>query len=204
VQARERASGWIVDRVEAAFALDVGGLEVRGTIDRIDRHEPSGAWRVLDYKTSDTAMPPHRTHLRPFRPGDERLPPWMRMTVYGREMVWADLQLPVYLRALSRELPTGAAVDCGYVNLPKATGETALALWPELTGSLLSSAQACAEGVAAKILEGEFWPPAEIDPERDPFAALFHHGAEDSVEWRRPEPKAVQAEFPLELGVSNP
>jgi hypothetical protein len=37
--------------------------------------------------------------------------------------------------------------------------------------------------VAARIRAGEFWPPAEIDPERDAFATLFHHGAEQSIAW---------------------
>jgi ATP-dependent helicase/nuclease subunit B len=182
VQARERAAGWRIERCEWAFSLEASGLEVRGKIDRIDRHETSGAWRVLDYKTSDVAVAPVKSHLRPFRAGDERLPSWMRCDREGREYVWADLQLPVYLRALARE-PEAAQMSCGYVNLPKAVGETALALWPELTGELLEAAHACTDGVAAAIRAGEFWPPAEMPAERDPFAMLFHHGATESVAW---------------------
>jgi ATP-dependent helicase/nuclease subunit B len=183
VQAREREAGWIIERVESPFSIDVGGLDVRGKIDRIDRHEPSGAWRVLDYKTSDTATPPQKSHLRSFRAGDERLPEWMRVTLGGRDYVWADLQLPVYLRALATEGFRPEALTCGYLNLPKAIGETGLTLWNELEPELLAAAHACTDGVAAAIRAGEFWPPAEIPPDRDPFAALFHHGAEDSVEW---------------------
>ncbi len=180
IQARERAEGWLFDRIEWGFALDLGGLEVRGKIDRIDRHEATGAWRVLDYKTSDAAVPPPKSHLRPARAGDEELPAWMRVEVNGREAVWADLQLPLYLRALAAK-GIGATAACGYLNLPKAAGETALALWTELTPELLESAWACADGVAAAIRAGEFWPPAELPPERDAFAALFHHGAAQSV-----------------------
>ncbi len=182
IQARERAAGWIVDRIEWAFSLDLGGLEVRGKIDRIDRHA-SGAWRVLDYKTSDTAVPPAKSHLRPARPGDDVLPKWMHVVVDGRAAVWADLQLPLYLRALAAGTEGAGAAECGYVNLPKAAGETALALWPGLTPELRAAADACAEGVAAAIRAGDFWPPAELPPERDAFAALFHHGAADSVAW---------------------
>ncbi|MSU48523.1 MAG: PD-(D/E)XK nuclease family protein [Opitutus sp.] len=185
VQARERAAGWVIDRVESTFSLDVGGLEVCGKIDRIDRHESGGAWRVLDYKTSDTAVPPHKSHLRPWRAGDEALPAWMRVAWNGREYVWADLQLPVYWRALAAELGEGAAVSCGYVNLPKAAGETDLALWPELGPELLDSSRACTDGVAAAIRAGQFWPPAELPADRDAFAALFHHGAAESVLWER-------------------
>jgi ATP-dependent helicase/nuclease subunit B len=189
VQARERQAGWIIEQVEADFSLDIAGLAVRGKIDRIDRHEPTGRWRVLDYKTSDSATPPHKTHLRPFRAGDERLPPWMRVDVDGRECVWSDLQLPVYLRALGQLLPCGTAAgqpphhDCGYITLPKAVGETGVSLWTGLTPELLAAAHVCTDGVAAAIRAGEFWPPAELPADRDMFAALFHHGAADSVEW---------------------
>ncbi|HVS51888.1 MAG TPA: PD-(D/E)XK nuclease family protein [Opitutaceae bacterium] len=184
VQARERAAGWTIERAEWKFALPIGGLEVRGKIDRLDRHEPSGRRRVLDYKTSDTAIPPHKAHVRPFRPGDERLPEWMQVTHDGRRHVWADLQLPLYLRALDAEnLAAGPSVDAGYFNLPKAVGETAVAVWSELTPELRAAADACADGAAAAIRAGEFWPPAELAPERDAFAALFQHGAADSVAW---------------------
>ncbi len=186
VQARERAGGWVTERVESTFSLLIAGLEVRGKIDRIDRHEASGAYRVLDYKTSDAAVPPHQSHLRPRRAGDEELPEWMHVSVDGRECVWADLQLPIYLRSLAGELGDGAAVSCGYINLPKAAGETDLALWPELGADLLAAARACTDGVAEAIRAGRFWPPVEMPAERDSFSALFHHGAAESVAWEVP------------------
>ncbi len=182
IQARERAAGWVIERCEWPFALDLGGLQVRGKIDRIDRHETTGTYRVLDYKTSDTAVSPEKSHLRPVRVGDERRPAWMRVDGGSRPSMWADLQLPLYLRALALE-PGGAGASCGYFNLPKAAGETALALWPDLTPELLAAAAACADGVAAAIRRGEFWPPAEVPADRDPFAALFHHGAAESIAW---------------------
>jgi ATP-dependent helicase/nuclease subunit B len=180
VHARLQAEGWRTERAEWSFTLPIGGLEVRGKIDRVDRHAATGAWRVLDYKTADAATPPAKSHLRPLRPGDERLPAWMHCAWQGREYIWADLQLPLYLRALAAEPGSGSA---GYINLPKAASETAVALWPELTGEILESAHACADGVASAIRAGSFWPPAEVDRERDAFASLFHHGAEDSVRW---------------------
>ncbi len=183
VQAREQAAGWRIERVEWAFALDLGGLEVRGKIDRVDRHGPTGACRVIDYKTSDLASPPQKSHLRPRRAGDELRPAWAGVTLHGRDHVWADLQLPLYLRAIGREPDGAASLTCGYFNLPKAAGETALAPWPELGGELLASAAACADGVAAAIRAGEFWPPAEDATGRDAFAMLFHHGTAESVAW---------------------
>ena len=180
VQARERAEGWVIVEVERPFALALGGLEVRGRIDRIDRHEAHGAWRVLDYKTSDTAVAPQRSHLRSARGDDATRPAWQRVGFDGRECVWTDLQLPLYLHALA---PTHPTLQAGYVNLPKAAGETAVVLWPDFTPEMLAAARACAEGVAAAIAAGEFWPPAELPADRDAFGSLFHHGAADSVAW---------------------
>lgn len=182
IHVRDREEGWTTEHAEWKFSLDLGGLEVRGKIDRIDRHA-TGARRVLDYKTADTATAPQRAHLRPLRPGDEQRPEWMRVTLGNRDYVWADLQLPLYVRALEAEAG-GSAVVTGYFNLPKAVGETAIALWPELHGKLLDAARACADGAAAAIRAGEFWPPSENASSWDAFAALFHHGAAESVAWR--------------------
>ena len=183
LQAREREAGWVIDRIEWPFTLDVDGLEIRGRIDRIDRHVESGAWRVLDYKTTDAAPTPQATHLRTLRAADGEVPPWRRLETTGRPLVWTDLQLPVYLRALAGEIPPGAAVSGGYVNLPKAASGTAVALWAELEGDLRRAADGCVEGVVAAIRAGRFWPPAELPSDRDPFAALFHHGAAASIAW---------------------
>ena len=45
-------------------ALAEAGAQVNGRIDRIDRHEETGAFRVLDYKTSGT-LPAKPTGRRP-------------------------------------------------------------------------------------------------------------------------------------------
>jgi ATP-dependent helicase/nuclease subunit B len=183
VQARDRGEGWVIEQAEWSFVLDFDGLTVKGKIDRCDRHEASGAWRVLDYKTTDSGPAPHKTHLRPLRSGDDRLPEWMRVEVGGRPQVWADLQLPLYVAALARARPEVRDLRAGYFNLPKAVAQTAIVGWDELTPELQASAAACAAGVTAAIKAGEFWPPAELAPERDAFATLFHHGAEESVAW---------------------
>src|SRR5690606_11716470 len=47
VQAAERAAGWVIERIEHPFTLPIGGLTVRGTIDRIERNEQTGAIRVI-------------------------------------------------------------------------------------------------------------------------------------------------------------
>lgn len=185
VQAETRAEGWVIVSVEKKFILEVGGLSVSGKIDRIDRHEQTGAIRVLDYKTSDKPAQPWETHLRAAR-RDETAPEFARFFHAEREQVWCDLQLSLYLRALAAEFPGEA--ECGYFNLPKASTETGIARWDDYTRGLAESAWRCAEGVAAAIRAGEFWPPNEnVRPDYDDFAALFHHGVAESVAWKEPE-----------------
>jgi ATP-dependent helicase/nuclease subunit B len=181
VQAQTRAAGWVIDRVEQKFDLDVGGLAVSGKIDRIDRHVGTGAIRVLDYKTSDRPDPPEAAHLRGLRRG-ETVPDFAGVVIGGRARVWRDLQLPLYLRALAAEFPGELA--CGYFNLPKAASDTGIAPWESYTPGLAEAAWRCAGGVAAAIRAGEFWPPNEnVRGEYDPLAALFHRGAAASVAW---------------------
>lgn len=181
IQARERAEGWVIVQVEHGFSIEVGNLTVTGKIDRVDRHETTGAVRVLDYKTSDKPVAPRAAHIRNRRL-DEALPEFVLVAGDDRE-AWCDLQLPIYLRALAAEFP--GSITGGYFNLPKASTETGIALWEDYTLTLAESAWEAANGVAAAIRAGDFWPPNEnIREEQDEFAALFHHGAEASVAWK--------------------
>lgn len=179
VQARTRAEGWVIQAVERTFVLDVAGLKVNGKIDRIDRHEGTGAVRILDYKTSDQPVQPAEAHLRLLR-RDEAVPEFAKFDGEGRTRVWQNLQLPLYGRAVGGEFP--GEVSLGYFNLPKAATDTGIALWLGYAPDVAEAAWRCATGVAAAIRAGQFWPPNEaIRPEQDEFAALFHHGAAASV-----------------------
>jgi ATP-dependent helicase/nuclease subunit B len=181
LQARQRAEGWVIEAVEQPFTVEIAGLVLRGKIDRIDRHTSTGAARVLDYKTSDVAIMPRAAHLRPAR-ADETAPEWARVAIDDKIRVWTDLQLPLYRQALAPTL--GHEISCGYINLPKAIGQTALTLWDDYSPELHAAAVRCAEGIGRAIQAGEFWPPNEtIRPESDDFAPLFHRGVADSVEW---------------------
>ena len=182
VQADERAAGWVIVEVEKKFTLEFAGLTVSGKIDRIDRHADTGAVRVLDYKTSDSAAAPWPAHGRAPRAG-ETPRGWATFLVDGQPRVWTDLQLPLYRQAVAGLFP-GAVVTCGYFNLPKATGDTGLALWDDYPPDLHAAALRCAEGVCAAIRAGEFWPPSEHErADYDEFAALFHQGVAASVTW---------------------
>lgn len=183
IEAKERAAGWRTERVEWTFEVPLGPLTLRGKIDRIDRH-PDGRVRVLDYKTGDTARTPAQTHWRTVRPDDAERPEWRQcVDAGGKARIWTDLQLPLYRRAVLAEW--GRAVTCGYFNLPKAVGETAVCPWSEYTAEMQAAAERCAEGVAVAVAAGTFWPPAELtgrDAEWDEFAALFHEGTAASLE----------------------
>lgn len=183
VEARERADGWRTVRVEWAFEFPIAeGVTVRGRIDRIDRHA-DGRVRVLDYKSGDRVRDPAEAHRRTAKAADAERPDWLRwMDEDGREKVWTDLQLPLYRRAVAPEF--GDAVGCGYFNLPKAAGDTAVVAWEGFSRALQEGAERCAKGAAEAIAAGIFWPPVEIDPRKDEaWAELFHQGAAASLEW---------------------
>lgn len=186
VQAATRAEGWVIEHVEWKFpatGLALGGLAVSGTIDRIERHAGTGRWRVLDYKTAESALAPLDAHVRGVRSGDpeEIQLPEARLQLGVRRSAWVDLQLPLYRWAVG-EVLGAAEVTSGYFNLPKAVGETAIAVWEDDDEGLHRAALACAEAVARAVAAGRFWPPRE-DVKHDEFAALFHDGAAESVAW---------------------
>ena len=202
IQAATRLDGWVIDRVEEPFEIEIAGLRVSGKIDRIDRHEHTGELRVLDYKTSDSPVEPWHAHFRGVR-RTETPRDFARVLVEGREQVWTDLQLPLYRRALqsggvaayssdaAKGLDyTSQEVVCAYFNLPKASSETGIRTWVNYTREIDEAAWRCAEGVASAIRAGEFWPPNEsIRADYDDFGRLFHHGVADSVQWSEsPEP----------------
>jgi ATP-dependent helicase/nuclease subunit B len=179
VLAAEWRDGWRIERIEWEFQIPVGGLLVKGKIDRIDRHQ-DGRIRVVDYKTSDKPVAPIDAHLGSVRATDLDRPDWLRVMVNNKEKRWIDLQLPLYRRALVEEY--GPDIDCLYFNLPKAIGETGLVSWPPDTPELQTAAELCAEQVAAAILAAEFWPPVESLGRRDEdWMGVFHNGVMASV-----------------------
>lgn len=187
VQAAQRAAGWVVQAIEQKFELIIGGLQVRGQIDRIDQHADTGAWRVVDYKTSDNAKSPADAHLS--SPWDSA-PEWARLMIGAREKQWIDLQLPLYLQALPTLRPEAKGLArCGYFNLPKAASATTLEEWTDYSPELHEHALTCAARVAEAVRAGVFWPPnEEIRPDDDEFAPLFHRGVAASVEWTEVQP----------------
>jgi ATP-dependent helicase/nuclease subunit B len=172
VQAQLAAEGWEIVKVEQPFKKEVGGLTVKGKIDRVDRHRDTGALRVIDYKTTDSASDPARAHLSTVR---DDTPGYAQVSVAGKQKRWTDLQLPLYA-TLGVESPDSPP-EPAYFALPRAVSDTALLPWPTFDADLAGAAFDAAEAIAAQIREGVFWPPAERVT-YDEFEALFHNGAE--------------------------
>lgn len=154
-QARQTDEGWQIvysedfdKQLECDFPANDGPMKIRGRIDRIDRHQQFGIFRVLDYKTADTAKEPHQTHLQSDR--------------------WIDLQLPLYRHLVKTvEWQKGASIDgqvqLGYINLPRdqASMGCTIADWSR---EQLEDADKTARNVIHGITHGVFLPKTEPPP----------------------------------------
>jgi len=150
VQADRAAAGWRIVAAELDVVgdhLDVDGVPARlaARFDRVDHHPDSGAWEILDYKTSAQGKSPDQIHV-----------------VRGE---WVDLQLPLYqLLAPHAGIPALAAaavteqVRVGYFNLPARTEDTGVRL-AEWTAADHAAAIEKARAVVRGIRAGRFWPP---------------------------------------------
>ncbi len=135
-QADWAGQGWRIENVEtgpedglATIKVDGRPMVLRGRIDRIDFNQAAGKRIILDYKSSDTAKTPEKTH----RSSGE----------------WIDLQLPLY-RHLARGMGLEGPVEVGYLVLPKnAAGVKHLPA--EWTDDDLLQADGVAEDVVRKV-----------------------------------------------------
>jgi ATP-dependent helicase/nuclease subunit B len=145
-QAKRTQDGWLIHGEpewrpsadgQAPFDVDGSPMMLRGKIDRIDRHEPTGRMAILDYKTGESAADPKATHGP------------------GRGGVWKDLQLPLY-RHLAAELDLGEEVTLGYVVLPSSPSEVGLRA-ADWTKDQLLEADEAARDVVRLIRGGEYF-----------------------------------------------
>ena len=152
------SQGWRVEKAEVAFSgtqcsllLDDGEcMAVKGRIDRLDRNEKTGEWAIIDYKTSEDAVWPEEAHR-----------------VKGE---WKDLQLPLYVKALERQIPI-ASVKTGYLSLCRDLRKLG-GYWAAWGGDDYLSAQAKACEIAAAVRAQVFWPPRADIAGADEFAAI--------------------------------
>ncbi|HFE46820.1 MAG TPA: PD-(D/E)XK nuclease family protein [Nannocystis exedens] len=148
-QARHRADGWTIEHCEwelpEASFIEIPGeapMRIKGKIDRIDRNSRTGAWMIVDYKTSESGKRPETTHqARGARKREQ-----------GR--TWDDLQLPLY-RHLAAQHGYDGDVKLAYMNLPKKPEDVAIhvARWTEFD---LEEAIDVARGIVRDVRAGRF------------------------------------------------
>ena len=157
---KEYAAGWRIIDTESKFDGEINGLTVRGRIDRVERHEETGALRVLDYKTSGKAKSPLEVHT--VRRTDDT-PDYATVDVQmkGKERPsgWVDLQLPLYYWAMETEAENG--LQLGYFNLPTVGADTGVQLLEGYSPDIHANAMACAAAIVDRVQAGEFWPARE-------------------------------------------
>lgn len=146
VQALEAQAGWVVKYVERVLEgafLEVDGerIEVRGRIDRIDRHLKTGQWRILDYKTGEDSHKPLAAHIRGKR--------------------WFDLQLPLYRHFLGAEL--SGEIEVGYFAIPRTLEKCAVQL-AEFKQEDLDGVLDEARRIARQMLAGSFADAGRAKP----------------------------------------
>lgn len=170
-QAGHAREGWrtlhVEQQLQRELMIDGQPFTITGRIDRIDRHDADGRIRVLDYKTSESAVTPDQAHR-----GDKADP-----------LAWTALQLPLY-RKLIPSLGLDEDAELGYINLPLAPDQVGLsaAAW---TLEELHAAEELAVEVIRKIRSGVYWPPAEPPRWTDEFAGICMDGTLDGAEFRR-------------------
>ncbi len=178
VQVTLTRAGWEMINTETHYQMQLGGLPLRGIIDRVDRHRDTGQLRIIDYKTSDSETSPIAAHLAPLR---DDTPEFAQAEFAGKPRRWIDLQLPLYHMLLQTNGLLTDDAELAYFNLPKAVLQTGISPWEAWTPNLLTSARTCAEAVVKQIQDGIFWPPApRVD--YDDFESLFPATPEDCFE----------------------
>ena len=170
LQAARRREGWRIVAAEKKLEFHLGETLIYGKCDRIERHEPTGAWCVLDYKAWDRA-----DHAAAFT-----------VSANG-ERNWNGLQLPLYcamILASNDELfqgVTAESLSAGYLVLPENPSQTAI------TGIFSATdASDAVDFVREKLLDGLehgiFWPPSTPPRWRRDYDDWLNHDPINNVE----------------------
>lgn len=162
-QAAHRASGWKIDQVEwnppggsIKFNVDGESVQLRGRIDRIDKHESSGRYAVWDYKTGSVVKRPARAHRK-------------------SDGSWCDLQLPLYCLLVADLIGDQPPEKIGYIALGKDPEQIRFDPVPDdwrlskatafdSFEDAIEDAHEAAQDVVRAIRRGEFITPKGFDP----------------------------------------
>lgn len=178
IQAEQREAGWQIVDVEYPVEIELGEFTVTATIDRIDQHEKTGAFRVVDYKTGK-ADPVRSAHIKKENTNTER-PAHLAaddcplfLTLPGKNKLetfrWVDLQLALYSQAVMQKYQKLA--QPAYFHIGATKKDVGISEWTDFEQVHLDSAMNGARWIVDQIQAGVFWPPAE-KPNYDDFAIL--------------------------------
>jgi len=174
--AQSVGEGWQIVHAEKNFKRTIAGIQLSGSIDRVDYHPPTNCYRVIDFKTADNAKSPNKTHWGKVRDHHQS---FMQFGT-DKPKAWTDLQLPLYRYLLEGELAQDATFELGYYNLPKAVSDACLAPF-NMTEDAYEHAVQCADGIVNALDKRIFSPPAE-KVTFDAFDKLFIGSIEEAVD----------------------
>lgn len=170
-QVSYRQDGWITVEEERPLTGDLVTLPLRdstmlvtGRIDRIDRHEGTNRYRIIDYKTGEKPKTKADICQRQGPKDDE-----------NSLTMWSDFQAPLYVHAGAEMYPKASGIEFGFINI-SASLEGEVYSHVELTERELGDAVSQATDVAQCVYDGVFWPPNAKhapNPENDPFWRLL-------------------------------
>ncbi len=173
IEATNRQQGWQCIEAELqigtqddAMPFLIAEARLSGRIDRVERHA-DGSLRIVDFKSSDKANEPHKTHFKAItsRTKLTEADEWKCFDLpEGKRAMWLDLQLPLYAAAMRQRGQSVSRV--AYFALPKSIQDTAILEWNGFDEALIESALNCAAEAVKRIRSGQFWPPAERSPNK--------------------------------------
>ena len=153
--------------------VDTTPMKLTGKIDRIDQHESTGRWRLIDYKTSESGKTPEETH----GPKDGE---------------WTDLQIPLYDHLFRTFIEPGTPatdMELAYIVLPKKPADVQLRL-AEWSAEERESAVDVAREVVRQVRSCAF-AMSDFSSPWDPFARICQSTAYSAEE---DDPRITESE----------
>jgi ATP-dependent helicase/nuclease subunit B len=154
---------WNLDSISYDQAIHFGNVKLTGYIDRIEKNQITGKFRIIDYKTHDRSAQkatPENAHFRSIanQKIKEVYPDWMIYEETPKTTkFWREVQLPLYAAALQK---IGYQIESvNYVNLNKTQQLQTLSPWQDFDSTIIEKAIQCAQGVVSQIQQQNFWPP---------------------------------------------
>ena len=179
-QTSYRQDGWLTVEEERALTGELVTLNLRdstmlvtGRIDRIDRHESTNRYRIIDYKTGEKPKTKADICQRQGPKDDE-----------NALTVWSDFQAPLYVHAGTEMYPNASGIEFGFINISASLEGDVYSHVP-IAKKELADAVSQATDVAQHVYDGVFWPPNQklsTNRENDPYWRLLSSTQEETEE----------------------